>query len=278
MIAVVVLVALAVAFGAWLWSVRSVDDPIDAAPVDAYAVVVSSPACTGSGSTAIDLNLSPVVRSSISACGRRVGERLAVQYLAGHPEQARLAGTTVAHNSSAARWLPIAIVGAGLLAVLGTVSLLFDRRPSRHDTRSGRSGPRLTVSQLRAGAKESTGTEHFGTGTASAETGDDLPVTGDAVQATGDPVGAIGDRVGVTRNGIGMTGDDVRVTGDAVGSTDDQVEASASLERTYGTVATDRGAGAVPPAATAVTGSSPFRAADIALDDELFTHRGQHLG
>lgn len=151
-LAIGVLVMAAIGFGFWLWSIRSVDDPVDADPVDAYAVVVTSPACTsGTGSTVVDLNLNPVVRSSLSACGRRVGERVAVQYLAGHPDQARLAGTAVAHNS-AGRWLPIAILAAGLLAVLGTLLLLFDRRRSRHDGRPTGAGARPTVAQLRAAA------------------------------------------------------------------------------------------------------------------------------
>ena len=154
-VAIGVLVLAAVGFGFWLWSVRSVDDPIDANPVDAYAVVVSSPSCTaGSGSTVIDLNLQPAVRSSISACGRRAGERIAVQYLAGHPDQARLAGTTVAHNDSTSRWLPIAILAAGLLAVIGVLSLLIDRHRSRHDGRSTGAVERRTVAQLRAAALE----------------------------------------------------------------------------------------------------------------------------
>lgn len=145
-----VLVASAIGFGIWLWSVRSVVDPIDAQPVDAYAVVVSSPSCTsGSGTTVIDLSLTPVVRSSLSACGRRAGERVAVQYLKGDPQQVRLAGTTIAHNSPQSRWLPIAIVAAGLLAVIATIALMLDRRRSRH---SGAS--RVTVAQLKAGSTE----------------------------------------------------------------------------------------------------------------------------
>jgi hypothetical protein len=152
-VAIGVLVVAAIGFGFWLWSVRSADDPIDAGPVDAYAVVVSSPSCTaGSGSTVIDLNLDTAVRSSLSACGRRVGERVAVQYLAGHPDQARLAGTAVAHNNSAGRWLPIAILAAGLLAVIGTLSLLIDRRRSRHDGTAAGAVARPTVAQLRAAA------------------------------------------------------------------------------------------------------------------------------
>jgi hypothetical protein len=143
-----VLVVAAIGFGIWLWSLKSVTDPIDAKPVDAYAVVLSSPSCTsGAGTTVIDLNLTPVVRSSLSACGRRVGEQVAVQYLDGHPDQARLAGTTIAHNSPAGRWLPIAIVAAGLLALIATIALLVERRQSRH----AGTATRVTVAQLQAG-------------------------------------------------------------------------------------------------------------------------------
>lgn len=176
MVAIGVLVVAAIGFGFWLWSVRSVDDPIDANPVDAYATVLSSPSCTaGTGATVIDLNLDTTVRSSLSACGRRVGERVAVQYLAGHPDQARLAGTAVAHNNSAGRWLPIAILAAGLLAVIGTLSLLIDRRRSRHDG-SSTGVARPTVAELRAAAGMSaTGTSVAGTGVAGAPPAGELP-------------------------------------------------------------------------------------------------------
>lgn len=146
------LVLAAIGFGIWLWSIRSVVDPIDAKPIDAYAVVVSSPSCTsGSGTTVIDLTLTPPVRSSLSACGRKAGERLAVEYLGGHPDQVRLAGTTIAHNSAAGRWLPIAILAAGLLAAVATMALLIERRQSRHTG----AGARVTVAQLRAGMASS---------------------------------------------------------------------------------------------------------------------------
>ncbi|SDO21366.1 hypothetical protein SAMN04515671_0168 [Nakamurella panacisegetis] len=149
LVAAGLLVVAAVGFGIWLWSVRSVTDPIDADPVDAYAVVMSSPSCaSGAGNTVVELAVTPPVRSSVSACGHRVGERVAVQYLQGHPDQARLSGTTVAHADPAGRWLPIAILAAGLLAVIATVTLLVERRASRH----AGSPARVTVAQLRAGA------------------------------------------------------------------------------------------------------------------------------
>jgi len=140
----------AIGFGVWLWSLRSVSDPVDAHPVDAYAVVVSSPSCTsGAGSTVIDLTGPPVVRSTLSACGRRIGERVAVQYLDGHPEVVRLAGTTVAHESPQGRWLPLAILAAGSLAVLAAIVLIFERRRTRHTSTTG-----ITVAQLQAGSRE----------------------------------------------------------------------------------------------------------------------------
>lgn len=187
-VAIGVLVVAAIGFGFWLWSVRSVSDPIDAHPVDAYAVVVSSPSCTaGSGSTVIDLNLETAVRSSLSACGRRVGERIAVQYLAGHTDQARLAGTAVAHNNSAGRWLPIAILVAGLLAVIGTLSLLIDRHRSRHDGRSAGAVGRPTVAQLRAAAAETSTPATPVAGAAESDTGNGSPDSDGVDAAPGPP-------------------------------------------------------------------------------------------
>ena len=173
LIVIGVLVAAAIGFGIWLWSVRSVTDPIDAGPVDAYAVVVSSPSCTsGGGTTVIDLTLTPPLRSSLSACGRKTGERLAVQYLQGHPDQVRLAGTTVAHSNPASRWLPIAILAAGLLAVIATIALLIERRQSRHTGATAR----VTVAQLRAGAGEASGSAAtIGSSPAVAPTTDPVP-------------------------------------------------------------------------------------------------------
>jgi len=160
LIAISGLVLAAIGFGVWLWSVKSVNDPIDVKPVAAFAVVVSSPSCISkSGVTVIDLSLSPVVRSSVSACGQRVGAKIAVQYLAGHSEQARLAGTTVARNSANGKWLPLAIVAAGFLALVATIALLIERRQSRHTSTKSK----LRLAQQRSGAgQESAGQEPAG--------------------------------------------------------------------------------------------------------------------
>ncbi len=213
LIAIGAVVIAAIGFAIWLWSVRSITDPIDGHPVDAYAVVISSPACTsGSGSTVIDLSVNPVVRSSLSACGRRTGERLAVQYLAAHPDQVRLAGTTVARGSALGRWLPVAIVAAGLLAVVATIALTIDRRQSRHA--GGRA--KVTVAQLRAAADPPVDPM---------EVGDDHPGKPPPDPATADePTADVTARIAIS------------------GFSD----------------ATPR----------------PFRASEILVKDELFTHRG----
>ena len=240
-IAIGVLVAAAIGFGFWLWSVRSVDDPVDANPVDAYAVVVSSPSCTaGTGATVVELNLTPAVRSSLSACGRRVGERVAVQYLAGHPDQARLAGTAVAHNNSAGRWLPIAILAAGLLAVVGTLSLLIDRRRSRHDGASTGTVHRPTVAELRAAAQQ--------------------PAVAAVVAGpTSGSTGSAAERIGEAEPPV-STSDAVDQDGRVAGGEDENPDTTTRIA-----------AHAVPG-----IGSLPLRSSDIAVDEDLFTHRTHH--
>ncbi len=241
-----VLVIAAIGFGIWLWSIKSVTDPIDAHPVDAYAVVVSSPSCTsGSGTTVIDLDMPPVVRTSLSACGRKAGERLAVQYLFGHPDQVRMAGTTVAHNTALGRWLPIAILGAGLLAVVATVALMIDRRASRH----GAVGSGVTVAQLRAKGPE-------GEPVPSAYVSPFGSLTGDGrVPSTGRH-SAVGHAVGA-----GMPG------GPAAGPVRDGVpDAVAEVnpdETTRIALPGIRDEHAIP-----------FLPSDITVEDDLFTHRG----
>lgn len=133
-ISIVIVLACAVGLGIWWWSLKSATDPIDANPVDAYGVVVSSPACPAGGSTIVTVSgTNPPVKATLDACGYRVGEQLPIQYLAGHPETVRLAGTSTAGTHSlAARLLPIGILAAGLIAVLATIALLIDRRRSRH--------------------------------------------------------------------------------------------------------------------------------------------------
>ncbi len=250
-----VLVLAAIGFGSWLWSVRSVTDPIDAHPVDAYAVVVTSPSCTsGSGTTVIDLDMPPTVRTSLSACGRKVGERLAVQYLSGHPEQVRLSGTTVAHNTALGRWLPIAILGAGLLAVIATVALMIDRRTSRH---SG-VGARVTMAQLRA--KEPGG-----------------PAVPAAYVS---PFVAITDTGGASETGrhavvkpatehrvVASPGDIVAADAQSVSLTSQDVSSTA------GDVNPDVTSRIVMPGGPGEQ-RTPFRPSEIAVEDDLFTHRG----
>jgi hypothetical protein len=133
-ISIVVVLLCAAALGIWWWSLRSQTDPIDANPVDAYGVVVTSPSCPTGGVTTVTVSgTNPPVTATLDACGYRVGEQLPIQYLAGHPQTVRLAGTSTAGTHSlAARLLPIGILAAGLIAVLATVALLIDRRRSRH--------------------------------------------------------------------------------------------------------------------------------------------------
>ncbi|HET8589641.1 MAG TPA: hypothetical protein VFM01_08410 [Nakamurella sp.] len=150
-LAICLLVIGALVLGIWWWNVRSVTDPIDADPVDAYAQVVSSPACSAGGQTLVRISgTEPPVTATLSGCGFARDQRLAVQYLAGHPDQVRLTGSSVAGAQSlAGRLLPIGILAAGLVAVLATVALLVDRRRSRHAPTASR----VTVAQLRSRAR-----------------------------------------------------------------------------------------------------------------------------
>lgn len=150
LIALVVLVLVAVGLGVWWWSLRPAADPIDAAPVDAYAVVVSSPACPGDGITKIQIERpgATAAASQVSGCGYRTGARIAVQYLTDHPEQARVATGTATTGSSVRRWLPMGILLAGVLAVAATIVLLAGQRRSRHREAGS---DQLTVARLRAG-------------------------------------------------------------------------------------------------------------------------------
>jgi hypothetical protein len=135
-VAVVVLVLVAVGLGIWWWTLRSSTDPIDANPVNGTATVVSSQACPASGGTVVEIDgLTPPVQATMDACGYTAGRQVAVEYLAGDPAKVRLAGTSEGGASGASRWLPLAILVAGVLAVGGLVLLLFDRRRSRHGRR-----------------------------------------------------------------------------------------------------------------------------------------------
>lgn len=250
-----VLVLAAIGFGIWLWSIRSVTDPIDAHPVDAYAVVVSSPSCTsGSGTTVVDLDMPPTVRTSLSACGRKVGERLAVQYLDNHPEQVRMAGTTVAHNTALGRWLPIAILGAGLLAVIATIALMVDRRKSRHSGVAAR----VTVAQLRANEPDgqpvpTAYVSPFGASSAGAPSTGAARTGRHSAVATAPPGGA------ATLDGGAPQVPNVVPAGEGGPSGTEQapdVTSRISIP----------GLGQEHP--------MPFRPSEIVVEDELFTHRG----
>jgi hypothetical protein len=137
-ISIALVLLCAVVLGIWWWTLKSATDPIGADPVDAYGLVVSSPSCTAGSLTTVTVSgTNPPVTATLNACGYRVGEQLPIQYLAGHPETVRLTGTSTAGSTSmAARLLPIGILTAGVIAVLATVSLLVERRRSRHQAGS----------------------------------------------------------------------------------------------------------------------------------------------
>ncbi len=140
----------AILLGVWWWHLRSVTDPIDANPVDAYATVVSSPSCSSGSRTTVRLSgTGPAVTARISGCGFATDQRLAVQYLEGHPTQMRLAGTTTAGSAGlAGKLLPIGILAAGLVAVFAAIALVVERRRSRHLA----SADRISVADLRSRA------------------------------------------------------------------------------------------------------------------------------
>lgn len=142
-IAMCVLVLAIVGLGAWWWMQRSVTDPIDANPVSATAVVVSSPSCAQDGHTTVRVS-GVGSESTLDGCGFTSGQRISVEYLAGHPDVVRLSGTTHAGHSSPTRtFIPIGIIVAGMVAAVGLVAA------SRSAGRRSRSGS-LSVAQLRA--------------------------------------------------------------------------------------------------------------------------------
>lgn len=156
-LALVLLLAGALVLGAWWWRLRESTDPIDASPMGGYAIVVSSAPCTdaaaGNSTVVTIVGLEPVTQTTLPACGYRQGQRLAIEYLAGHPETARLAGTSTGRDAGdLRRWLPIAILAAGVLAVGATIMLLREQRRA-HGGRSRANG-RVTVAELRAAAAE----------------------------------------------------------------------------------------------------------------------------
>lgn len=163
-LALVLLLVAAVALALWWWSLRSMSDPIDANPVSTTATVVASPPCGEGGKTTVQLTgVHPGTDSTLDGCGFTVGERLAVDYLAGSPESARLTGTTRAGESPMiSKILPIVILVAGFacVAMLGFAAAeRRSRRPaagsrgpdgaSRSRRRRG-GGPAVTVDDLRA--------------------------------------------------------------------------------------------------------------------------------
>lgn len=150
---IVVLIALLVVvlgLGLWWWSQRAPRDPIDAAPVAATAVVLTSPACAadGTGDTVVDLGLDTSTRSSLSGCGFAAGQRLDVEYRSGDPARVRLAGTSTAGSGGAPRWLPFLILLVGLLVLGITATLLFFGAGRRRTTRVEQAA-RISVAELR---------------------------------------------------------------------------------------------------------------------------------
>lgn len=140
----VLLLAIA-GLAAWWWTQRSMTDPIDAAPVSASATVVSSPSCLEDGDTTVRVSgVDPSVVSELDGCGFNVGQRISVEYRAGHPEDVRLAGTTRAgHGSAVGTVVSVGILVAGLAAAVGLVAV---GRAGSGRTRTGA----VSVAQLRA--------------------------------------------------------------------------------------------------------------------------------
>lgn len=147
-LALVVLIGATVGLGVWWWTLRSAVDPIDANPVRASAVVTASAPCDGREITTVRLSdLSGAPTATLDGCGFTAGENLAVEYLAGHPDRVRLAGTSTAgRDSVAAKVLPIAVLCAGLGSIV-LVGLLLVRRRRPAGSDADRS---VTVAELRA--------------------------------------------------------------------------------------------------------------------------------
>lgn len=138
----VLLLAIA-GLGAWWWIDGSRTDPIDANPVSAVAIVVSSPQCLDEGHTIVRVP-GVAAESELDGCGFAVGQRISVEYLSGHPDVVRLSGTTHAGGSSPARKIvPIGILVAGMVAAFGLVAA------GRTGSKRSRSGA-VSVAQLRA--------------------------------------------------------------------------------------------------------------------------------
>ena len=118
-VALGVLLLAGIVTGSRWWSTGTPSDPIDQNPVAAVAFVLSSSSCTDHGRGTV-VELLPTsgrrVTAVIDGCGYSDGEKLAVEYLAGNPTQARLAGTSSPSGTDDLRqWWPIVL---GILAVL----------------------------------------------------------------------------------------------------------------------------------------------------------------
>lgn len=132
-VALAVVLVGAIALGVWWWTLHPSADPIDSDPVNASAVVVSSPTCPDSGQTVVRIvGLEPATTASLDGCGFSVDQKVSVQYLAGDPQQIRQAGTaTGSERALTTKLLPIGILVAGLTAVIALGVLLVERRHRR---------------------------------------------------------------------------------------------------------------------------------------------------
>lgn len=133
---ILVLVAASVALGTWWWRIVSTVDPIDADPVRATVVVVSSPPCAQGGETTVRyIGEDPSGTAMLDGCGFAPGQRLTVEYLAGDPGTVRKSGTATAGKPALERrLLPIGIIAAGFFAVAALGMLMIGRRRSRRGT------------------------------------------------------------------------------------------------------------------------------------------------
>lgn len=288
MVGICLLLIGAAVLAVWWWNIRSVTDPIDADPVDAYAVVVSSPPCSSGSETTVRMSGSDgPVTGTLSGCGFAKDQRLAVQYLAGHPQQMRLAGTSVASGSGlASKLLPIGILAAGLVAVLAALALVVERRRSRHLAAANR----ISVADLRSRAGEPDRAED--PAVTGAVTGIDgtpaVGVDGDTGDGDGAPAGGDGDAArpadaGEPDSGRGAgEGDDAPAPPGGVPSD----EAATEGDDAGGGARPDAGAGGPdgvdegepgsPSPAEVDTGEPAHRLPSgfVIVDEQLFTHSG----
>ena len=163
MAALVLVLLGAVALGIWWARLGSGSDPVDAAPVSGYGVVVASSPCTDAtaGGRTVVTVVGSTSQASLNACGYRQGQRLAIEYLRDHPETARLAGTsTGAVSTGLRRVLPYLILGLGLLAVIAAILLIRQRRAGHRNARTAE--PRVTVAELQAAAAAASAAQQAG--------------------------------------------------------------------------------------------------------------------